>query len=92
MADVRGGAKRKQVKSAHRIKFDLVTKSKLGSFSSFPHYAAGVVRSDPGRLFLSEEFGRNAHEFFYFQPRADDVWILSFPKCGKFLLSNQFFP
>ncbi|KAK4006023.1 hypothetical protein OUZ56_011150 [Daphnia magna] len=76
-------AKRRPSKSVHRIKFDVIAQSKLGPFSDhFPHYAGGVVRSDPGGFVMSQEFGRNAHEFFYFQPRKDDVWILTFPKCG----------
>lgn len=84
-------AKRRPSKSVHRIKFDVIAQSKLGPFSDhFPHYAGGVVRSDPGGFVMSQEFGRNAHEFFYFQPRKDDVWILTFPKCGNSLILIPF--
>ncbi len=84
MAEGGDGVKRKTPKSAHRVKFNVITESKLGPFSDhFPHYGGGVVRSDPGGFVLSQEFGRHAHEFFYFQPKKEDVWILTFPKCGN---------
>jgi hypothetical protein len=85
MADVGvEGHKRRHSKSAHRVKFNLITQSKLaGPFTDhFPHYAGGVARSEPGGFVISQEFGHHAHEFFYFQPRKDDVWMLTFPKCG----------
>ncbi|XP_046451193.1 luciferin sulfotransferase-like isoform X2 [Daphnia pulex] len=86
MADVGvvGQHKRRHSKSAHRVKFNLITQSKLaGPFTDhFPHYAGGVARSEPGGFVISQEFGHHAHEFFYFQPRKDDVWMLTFPKCG----------
>jgi hypothetical protein len=66
------------------VKFNLITQSKLaGPFTDhFPHYAGGVARSEPGGFVISQEFGHHAHEFFYFQPRKDDVWMLTFPNCG----------
>jgi hypothetical protein len=71
-------------KSAHRVQFQAIAQSKLGPFADhFSHYADGFARSEPGGFVISQEFGRYAHEFFYFQPREDDVWILTFPKCGK---------
>ena len=70
-------------KSAHRIQFQAIAQSKVGPFADhFPHYADGFARSEPGGFVISQEFGRYAHEFFYFQPREDDVWILTFPKGG----------
>jgi hypothetical protein len=93
MADVGvEGYKRRHSKSAQRVQFHAIAQSKLGAFADhFPHYAGGFARSEPGGFVISQEFGRHAHEFFYFQPRKDDVWILTFPKCGKNTLLIRFY-
>lgn len=44
----------------------------------------GLVRSDPGGFVQTDEFKIHAEKIFRFQPKNDDVWIVSFPKCGKF--------
>lgn len=50
---------------------------------NFTNYKDGLVKGDPGGFVLTPEYARNAEELRKFQPRKDDVWILSFPKCGK---------
>jgi hypothetical protein len=29
-------------------------------------------------------YGENAEKIYRMKPRTDDVWLLTFPKCGKF--------
>ena len=50
---------------------------------NFTNYKDGLVKGDPGGFVLTPEYARNAEELRKFQPRKDDVWILSFPKSGK---------
>ena len=48
----------------------------------FPGYTDGMCRSEPGGFYVSGGYGEHAEEVYRFQPRADDTWVLSFPKSG----------
>lgn len=45
----------------------------------------GLMKSEPGGFLLTDEYARHAKEISRFQPRSDDVWVVTFPKCGKIL-------
>ena len=51
------------------------------------HIEDGVVnlkwaRSVPGNVWMPKEFVDIAEKIYNFEVRPDDVWVLSFPKCG----------
>ena len=49
----------------------------------FPAYKGkGLVRGEPGGFVFSPEYGRNARNLFDFEPRKEDVWLMSFPRSG----------
>lgn len=69
-----------------QFKFTLVNESKLPPFTDhFPCYEEGLMRCEQNGFTLSAEFVRNLGEFRDFQLREDDVWVITFPKCGSYL-------
>ena len=65
------------------VKFHEIPKSKLDSFKElFTGCTDGLVRSEPGGYVMSPTYGQNAEKIFRMQPRSDDIWLLTFPKCG----------
>ena len=51
-------------------------------------FQGGLIRSDPGDLVLNGEYASDAEKVYRFQPRESDIWVTSFPKCGKFYNSS----
>ena len=49
----------------------------------FTGYDEGLVRMEPGGFVMPPSYARNAEKIYRMQPRSDDVWLLTFPKCGK---------
>lgn len=48
----------------------------------FPCYMDGLVASSPGRYVTLPEYPKKAETVYNLIPRSDDVYILTFPKCG----------
>lgn len=51
--------------------------------SDFPPYIEGLCRTVPGGYVTSLEYAKVAEGFYNLKPRPDDVYVLTFPKCGK---------
>jgi Sulfotransferase domain len=69
------------------VKFELVPETLESPFrDDFPGYTDGMVRGEPGRFFLAPPFGEHAEDIYNFPLKSDDVWIVTFPKCGKLTL------
>ena len=68
-----------------KVKFNIIPKTRLRRFSQhFSGYQnVGLVRSEPGQFVMTPLYGMNAEKTYRMQPRSDDVWLLSFPKCGN---------
>jgi estrone sulfotransferase len=49
----------------------------------FPAYTDGLVYSSPGGYVVLPEYPKKAETVYNLKPRPDDVYILTFPKCGK---------
>ena len=51
----------------------------------FPAYTDGLVYSSPGGYVVLPEYPKKAETVYNLKPRPDDVYILTFPKCGNFI-------
>ena len=72
-----------------RVKFNIIPKTQLKSFTElFQGYSEGLVKSEPGATVLPTAYsrGNNAEVVYQFEPRKEDVWVVTFLKCG-----NQFY-
>ena len=64
--------------------FEVIPETLTEPFTKiFTNYEEGLVRSQPGGFVFTPLFGRNAEKIYSLKPRKDDVWLLSFPKCGR---------
>ena len=67
------------------VRFSLLEKSLSAEFlADFPSYVQGLVRGDPGGLILTQKYADTADKYLNFTLRSDDVWIVTYPKCGNF--------
>ena len=68
------------------VRFPVLEKSLSAEFlADFPNYVHGLVRSDPGGFVLTRKYAENADKYLNFPLRSDDVWVVTFPKCGNFI-------
>ena len=66
------------------VKFNVIPKTKLDPFQQhFASFKNGLVTSDPGNLVVTPLYSENAEKIYRMEPREDDVWIVTYPKCGK---------
>ncbi len=67
-----------------KIKFNIIPKTRLKRFSQkYPGYKTGLARSEPGKFVMTPLYGVNAEKIHRLQPRKDDIWLQTFPKCGR---------
>ena len=78
MADQRQNA-------ALNVQFRILDRSLDQDFLAvFPSYSEGLVRSDPGRVVASRQYAGMAEQIYKLGLRSDDVWVVTFPKCGQY--------
>ena len=66
------------------FRFSAIEKSLSCEFrADFPNYLQGLVRGDPGGFVLTQKYADRVDVYRNVPLRADDVWIVTFPKCGK---------
>lgn len=68
------------------FKFELVSGAqgeRLGKETGHM-YVEGFVRSHPDAFFMPTQFESVAKSIYDFEVREDDIWVITFPKCGKF--------
>lgn len=71
------------------VKFKLIPETLTSPFTDlFLGYGdEGLVRGDNGAgTVMPAVYGRHADKIFKFQPKKEDTWIVTFPKCGKLYL------
>lgn len=66
------------------VKFEVMTETLGGQFrKDFPPYDDGLMLTYPGRYVTTPEFSKRAEDIYNLTPRPDDVYITTFPKCGR---------
>ena len=66
------------------VEFNLLKESTESPFTDhFPNYADGLYKGEPGGFVLQPGYAKNADQLYNYRPRSDDIWVASFPKCGK---------
>jgi hypothetical protein len=84
--------KRRQEKSSLTVEFVPTFESSDPKFlSDFPNYVLGTVRSEPGNYITSPPYAKAAESVYNMKLRPDDVFVMSFPKCGNISVSLLFF-
>ncbi len=72
------------------VKFNVIPKTRSKEFTDlFNGYTTGLVRSEPGNFVMTPLYGKHADRLYRMEPRADDIWLLTFPKCGKFSFDHN---
>ena len=51
---------------------------KMGWKPKISHY----LRSEPGNIWMPKNIEKIAEKIYNFEVRPDDVWIVTYPKCG----------
>jgi hypothetical protein len=75
-----------------KVKFNAIPKTRLKKFNQhFNGYKNGLVRSEPGKFVMTPLYGSHAEKLYRMKPRSDDIWLLTFPKCGKYTISHSLF-
>ena len=54
--------------------------------SDFPNYVLGTIRSEPGNYITSPPYAKAAESVYHMKLRPDDVFVVSFPKCGEYII------
>lgn len=66
-----------------QVKFSVVSGTLDDQFQKdFPSYMDGLVASSPGSYVTLPEYPKKAEDVYNLKPRSDDVYVLTFPKCG----------
>jgi hypothetical protein len=75
-----------------QVEFSLVPGTTGDQFQKdFPAYADGLVYSSPGGYVALPEYPKKAETVYNLKPRADDVYVLTFPKCGNYIIRQIVF-
>lgn len=71
-----------------KVKFHVIPKTRLKKFNQlFAGYKTGLVKSEPGKFVMTTLYAKHAEILYRMEPRADDIWLLTFPKCGELNLN-----
>ena len=78
-------------KSSFQVKFVQTSESSDPKFrKDFPNYVTGTIRSEPGNYVTCPPYAQAAEKIYKMTLRPDDVFVISFPKCGKSTLNFLF--
>jgi len=66
-----------------QVKFSTVPGTRSIEFQKhFPTYLEGLTTSSPHNFVSVPDYAYNAEKLYNFEPRKEDVWIMTFPKSG----------
>jgi estrone sulfotransferase len=67
-----------------KFEYHTIPKTLTESFKElFTGYDEGLVRMEPGGFVTSPTYAKHAEKIYRMKPRSEDVWLLTFPKCGE---------
>ena len=79
-----------EIDVSKQVKFSIIPETLDGAFQKyFPTYADGLTVFSASSYVNTPEFAKNFEKLNRFQPKSDDVWIMTFPKCGKFQIQSE---
>ena len=58
--------------------------------TDFPNYVEGLIQSEPGNYVTTPPYTKAAQGIYNMNLRPDDVFVMSFPKCGKSFFFRSF--
>ena len=61
---------------------DISAEDQIERRKLFSPSAAVLVRSEPDGILMPKAFAAIAEELYNFELRADDIWLVTYPKCG----------
>ncbi len=80
-----------EIQPKFNVKFHSIEETRTSPFTDHflgytnPSFKGGLVRTDPGGMVLYPAIVDHAENLYRFRPRENDVWILTFPKCGNII-------
>lgn len=73
------------------VTFKVIEKTLEPEFQNmFPGYTQGLYIGEPGGFVMTPGYAENMEKIYKLEPRPDDVWLVTFPKCGKAIFSRSF--
>ena len=64
--------------------FSVIENTRSEAFlQHFPNYVEGLYRGEPGGFVLTQRYAETADDYVNFPLKDEDVWVVTFPKCGN---------
>ena len=82
---------KRQLTDSLQVNFVSIPESLETKFcKDFPNYVEGLIQSEPGNYVTTPPYTKAAQGIYNMNLRPDDVFVMSFPKCGKSFFFRSF--
>ncbi len=62
--------------------FDFMSWDSFGKSEVWKKHLISLLRSIPGNVWIAKDYEKIADKIYNFKVRPDDIWIVTYPKCG----------